>query len=118
SLALVVISPPTIAMFDFTYVSQATRLVLSCARQASSTASEMVSATLSGWPSPTDSEEKMNRLLINLLPIVLVRRIQISTYQDAKIRRNKSESTGKLLANDDYYSVTAASYLLVQHNGS
>jgi hypothetical protein len=28
-------------------------------RQASRMASEMVSATLSGWPSPTDSDEKM-----------------------------------------------------------
>src|SRR2546428_6988906 len=40
-------------------LSQATRLEGSWARQASSTASEMVSHTLSGWPSPTDSEEKM-----------------------------------------------------------
>ena len=59
SLALVVISPPMITVFDFTYVSQATRLNLSWARHASRTASEIVSATLSGWPSPTDSEEKM-----------------------------------------------------------
>src|SRR5215213_9560628 len=63
SLAFVVISPPMMAMLDFTYVSQATRLNLSCARQASRTASEIVSATLSGCPSPTDSEEKMYRLL-------------------------------------------------------
>src|SRR3569833_4638781 len=54
-------------MFDLTYVSHATREVLSIVRQASSTASEMVSATLSGWPSPTDSEEKMYRLLINFV---------------------------------------------------
>ena len=37
-------------------VSQATRARLSCARIASSTASEIWSATLSGWPSETDSE--------------------------------------------------------------
>ncbi len=47
-------------MLDFTMVSQATRLCLSCAMQASSTLSEMRSATLSGWPSPTDSEENTN----------------------------------------------------------
>src|ERR1051325_11449779 len=59
SFALVVISPPITTTFDFTKVSHATRLCLSVARHASSTASEIVSATLSGWPSPTDSEEKM-----------------------------------------------------------
>src|SRR3954471_21186209 len=66
SLAFVVISPPITTTLDFTSVSQATRLDLSCARQASRTASEMVSATLSGCPSPTDSEEKMYRLSITL----------------------------------------------------
>jgi hypothetical protein len=59
-----VISPPMMTMFDFTKVSQATRLFLSTVRQASRIASEMVSQTLSGWPSPTDSEEKMNDLLM------------------------------------------------------
>src|SRR4051812_11308446 len=49
-------------MFDFTSVSHATRLYLSCAKQASSTLSEMRSATLSGCPSPTDSEEKTKEL--------------------------------------------------------
>jgi hypothetical protein len=42
----------------FTIVSQATRARLSCARMASSTASEIWSAILSGWPSETDSEVK------------------------------------------------------------
>src|SRR5471030_678043 len=51
-------------MLDFTMVSQATRLNRSCARQASSTLSEIRSATLSGCPSPTDSEEKTNLLAI------------------------------------------------------
>src|SRR5256714_15591053 len=37
-------------------VSQATRLVLSSARQASRMASEIWSAILSGWPSVTDSD--------------------------------------------------------------
>src|SRR5262245_40151136 len=59
SLALVVISPPITTTLDFTKVSHATRLYLSPARHASRTASEIVSATLSGCPSPTDSEEKM-----------------------------------------------------------
>ena len=39
-------------------VSAATRAVRSWASTASSTASEIWSATLSGWPSPTDSEVK------------------------------------------------------------
>ena len=41
-------------------VSQATRPVGSSASTASSTASETWSATLSGWPSVTDSEVKRN----------------------------------------------------------
>jgi hypothetical protein len=41
-----------------TSVSQATRLVGSCARIASRMASEIWSATLSGWPIETDSEVK------------------------------------------------------------
>src|SRR5690606_13178905 len=56
--ALVVISPATIATPVLTMVSQATRARLSWARIASSTASEIWSATLSGWPSETDSEVK------------------------------------------------------------
>ena len=59
SFVLVVISPPITTTFDLTKVSHATRLNLSPARHASRTASEIVSATLSGCPSPTDSEEKM-----------------------------------------------------------
>src|SRR4051812_47894854 len=43
-----------------TSVSQATRLEASPERCASSTASEIWSQTLSGWPSETDSEVKMN----------------------------------------------------------
>ena len=54
--ALVVTSPATIAAPVFTSVSQATRARLSWARIASSTASEIWSAILSGWPSETDSE--------------------------------------------------------------
>ncbi len=56
--ASVVTSPATIATPVLTSVSQATRARLSCARIASSTASEIWSATLSGWPSDTDSEVK------------------------------------------------------------
>src|SRR3954463_9194295 len=56
--ALVVISPARTTRLSFTSVSAATRDVLSCFRIASSTASEIWSATLSGWPSDTDSEVK------------------------------------------------------------
>ena len=58
--AAVVISPAITTWLDLTRVSQATRLSGSSARQASRTLSEIRSATLSGWPSPTDSEEKTN----------------------------------------------------------
>ena len=54
--ASVVISPATIATPVLTSVSHATRARLSCASIASSTASEIWSATLSGWPSETDSD--------------------------------------------------------------
>src|SRR3954467_15634724 len=60
---LVVSSPATTAMPVVTRVSQATRPAGSRDRMASSTASEIWSATLSGWPSVTDSEVKMWRLL-------------------------------------------------------
>src|ERR1700733_4964475 len=56
----VVISPPTMTRPRATNVSQATRPVGSSARTASSTASEIWSQTLSGWPSVTDSELKKN----------------------------------------------------------
>ena len=54
--ARVVTSPATTATPVFTSVSQATRASGSRARIASSTASEIWSATLSGCPSETDSE--------------------------------------------------------------
>ena len=54
--ALVVISPAITTRPVFTKVSQATRLNLSCARSPSRMPSETWSATLSGWPSLTDSE--------------------------------------------------------------
>ena len=60
--ALVVTSPATMATPVLTMVSQATRARGSCARIASSTASEIWSAILSGWPSETDSE--VNRWLL------------------------------------------------------
>src|SRR3989344_5640071 len=58
TLALVVISPASTTRLFLTSVSQATRAALSCVRIASSTASEIWSQTLSGWPSDTDSEVK------------------------------------------------------------
>src|SRR5690606_649096 len=45
---------------ELTRVSQATREFASCRSRSSRTASEIWSATLSGWPSETDSEVKMN----------------------------------------------------------
>ena len=54
--AEVVISPATMATPVLTSVSQATRAFLSRAMMASSTASEIWSAILSGCPSETDSE--------------------------------------------------------------
>ena len=56
--AVVVISPAITAMPVVTSVSQATRAAVSWVRMASSTASEIWSATLSGCPSETDSEVK------------------------------------------------------------
>src|ERR1700676_4390194 len=43
-----------------TSVSAATRAYGSCARIRASTASEILSATLSGWPSETDSDVNRN----------------------------------------------------------
>src|SRR6185369_2750655 len=57
-------SPASTTRLSFTSVSAATREVLSCFRIASSTASEIWSATLSGWPSETDSEVKRNSLIV------------------------------------------------------
>jgi hypothetical protein len=52
----VVISPATTTSPVVTSVSQATRPCGSSVRTASRTESEIWSATLSGWPSVTDSE--------------------------------------------------------------
>jgi hypothetical protein len=52
------ISPPTTARRVVTKTSQATRAHGFTTRAASRTLSEMASATLSGWPSVTDSEVK------------------------------------------------------------
>src|SRR3546814_13690061 len=78
--ALVVISPATIATPVLTMVSQATRARLSWARIASSTASEIWSAILSGVPSETDSELKR---VLDIGPITL--------DSDAKIRSAASQ---------------------------
>ena len=58
--SLVVISPATTTSPVVISVSHATRLFLSLASAASSTASEIWSAILSGWPSVTDSDVKTN----------------------------------------------------------
>ena len=52
-------SPATTTRLVVTRVSQATRALRSSASMASSTASEIWSATLSGCPSETDSEVNM-----------------------------------------------------------
>ena len=57
-VCVVVISPATTARPVVMSVSQATRPFGSSVRTASRTASEIWSATLSGWPSVTDSEVK------------------------------------------------------------
>src|SRR3954452_12011889 len=57
---LVVISPATTTRPVVISVSQATRLFGSLPSAASSTASEIWSAILSGWPSVTDSDVKRN----------------------------------------------------------
>src|SRR2546422_3283709 len=61
--APVVISPASTTMLSLTRVSAATREVLSCARMASRTASEIWSATLSGCPrSEEHTSELQSRL--------------------------------------------------------
>src|SRR5918996_6303830 len=65
--ALVVISPASTTRLFFTSVSAATRERGSCARIASSTASEIWSATLSGCPSDTDSEVNRKSLIASRL---------------------------------------------------
>src|SRR3954452_10595289 len=54
------VSPARTTRLVVTSVSQATREYGSAARKASSTVSLIRSATLSGWPSETDSEVKRN----------------------------------------------------------
>src|SRR5512137_1276931 len=58
--AWVVISPKSITKPVLVATSQATRLIGSCSKQASSTESAIWSHTLSGWPSVTDSEVNIN----------------------------------------------------------
>src|SRR5688572_3948053 len=82
TLALVVISPASTTRLSFTSVSAATRERGSWARIASSTASEIWSATLSGWPSETDSEVKRCSL------IVLYRLGEIGSEETARISNN------------------------------
>src|SRR5437764_11606613 len=61
------ISPDTTTRPVFTSVSHATRPVGSSRITASKTPSEIWSATLSGWPSVTDSEVKRYSFSANLL---------------------------------------------------
>src|SRR3984957_10968806 len=79
--ALVVTSPATITTPVLTSVSQATRPFGSAARMPSSTASEIWSATLSGWPSETDSEVNEKLLLICQIPCKLAKILSISAVE-------------------------------------
>src|SRR3954468_4342417 len=79
--ALVVISPASTTRLSFTSVSAATRERGSWARIASSTASEIWSATLSGWPSDTDSDVKRNSLIVFC-------RLGIGSEETARISNN------------------------------
>ena len=58
TFAVVLVSPASIQRLVVTSVSHATRPSGSCDRMRSSTASETLSQSLSGWPSVTDSEVK------------------------------------------------------------
>src|SRR6185295_8790959 len=92
-LAWVVISPATTAMPVVTRVSHATRPAGSRDRMASSTASEIWSATLSGWPSVTDSEVKTWRLL----PAMETLRAERRWWTDPAVgRRGRPERRCKL----------------------
>src|SRR5215510_4471647 len=78
--AFVVISPARTTRPVLHSVSAPTREYLSCASNASSTASEIWSETLSGWPSETDSDvnKKLDDMIF-LVPIYagfLARRLQ------------------------------------------
>src|SRR5262245_7431008 len=97
--ALVVISPATMARLVVTSVSQATRLVGSCLRQKSRTASEIWSATLSGWPIDTDSLVNRKRSLTadsgcsdfaSWYPIVLCRHADPASYE-VSLKESKPE---------------------------
>src|SRR3972149_1033182 len=66
--APVVISPASTTRLSLTRVSAATLERLSCARMASRIASDIWSATLSGWPSETDSEVKRKLLMFGAVP--------------------------------------------------
>ena len=59
-------SPPRITCPVVTNVSQATLEVGSKAKNSSSMASEIWSATLSGWPSETDSDENKYPIITEL----------------------------------------------------
>src|ERR1700722_16488126 len=79
--ALVVTSPATITTPVLTSVSQATRPFGSAARMAPSTASEIWSATLSGWPSERDSEVNEKLLLICQIPCKLAKIVVIAAVE-------------------------------------
>src|SRR5262245_39665092 len=77
--ALVVTSPATTTRSVVTRVSQATRLVGSALRQWSRTASLIWSATLSGWPSDTDSLVNSYRSVLTDNPLMVERRPALAT---------------------------------------
>src|SRR4051795_6766026 len=85
---LVVISPATTISPVVISVSQATRLSGSFASAASSTASEIWSAILSGWPSVTDSDVKRKvRSAIDLTERTLALRVRDAAGEVRRVVR-------------------------------
>ena len=95
-VGLVEISPETTTRPVFTSVSQATRPVGSSRRTASSTPSEIWSATLSGWPSVTDSE--VNRYSLSLSWVIVLGTSRVRGQARAKLttwgRREAGQASG------------------------
>src|SRR5918998_4186506 len=81
------ISPETTTRPVFTRVSQATRPVGSSRMTASRTPSEIWSATLSGWPSVTDSDVNRNSLSLMrrgslAIPVALLALLEVDHDRD------------------------------------
>src|SRR5688572_229327 len=89
------ISPDTTTRPVFTSVSQATRPPGSSAITASRTPSEIWSATLSGWPSVTDSD--VNRYSLSESGCVVMRRGRLATDRPIAAHNGRIAGEGKAL---------------------